>query len=989
MQGRRFLMAIGLVLVLCSFIGLGLVRTIETRRLNAALAQAKRNLAEGRRNSARRQLLALAARWPDHSEVQYQLGLSEQACGRPEAAADAWARVSPESPLAGLADVNRAKVEMRRGRFSDSEDLMIRSLRREGEHTVEALWGLVLLYRFQGRFDEARRVLREGYPGSSDKVGVLIGLHKIDTEAEPITALTHYLENAGSNAPDDDRVWLAKAGLALRMGRMADADRWLTACQKRRPEDAAVWRTRLDWALANDDPGAVRVALGRIPAKSDPDVDPSIPVLTVRAWRAARLGNRAEERRALEQLDEIKPGDVKVLDRLAELALASGESQEAEQYRRRTWEIAQGKEAYKQLISSRAPLKQASELSRLAMRLGRRFEANCWSSLAGESRPTVSEVERRSAGGQSTGEKDGSRPTTKTLADLLPEITQESDPTPSVSASRSAASGTPPRFEDDATSAGLEFLQESGRASGRPLPPVTMSGGVGLLDYDGDGWLDVYLVQGGQFPPDPQTPSTGDRLFRNLGAGRFEDVTASCGIGQMPKGYGHGVAVGDYDGDGYPDLFVTRWRSYALYHNRGDGRFEDATARAGLGGNRDWPTSAVFADLDNDGDLDLYVCHYFEWDPDDPNACRGHDAEDGDFCNPRDFTALPDHVFRNDGGRFTDVTPTAGIVDRDGRGLGVIAADLDDDNLIDLYVANDMTANYQFRNLGGFRFEETAFTSGSATNGSGGAQAGMGVACGDLDGDGRPDLAVTNFYNESTTFFQNLGDGIFADHTDAIGLAAPSRFMLGFGISMSDVNNDGRIDLFTANGHVFDRRPRYPWTMTAQLLLGVAGGRVEDFSARAGPPFQSEHLGRGLAAGDLDNDGWTDFLLISLNEPLVFFHNRSTGGGHSITFRLEGRSSNRDGVGARVSVDAGGHRQTAQRSGVGSYQSADDPRLHFGIGDAACVDSIEVRWPSGQRDRFTNLSADTGYLLREGESQAVRLKGWEAPPLVARPTTQK
>jgi len=502
-----------------------------------------------------------------------------------------------------------------------------------------------------------------------------------------------------------------------------------------------------------------------------------------------------------------------------------------------------------------------------------------------------------------------------------------------------------------------------------------------MLDYNGDGWLDVYLVQGGSFPPDPRTPSTGDRLFRNLGAGRFEDATHSSGIAEMPGGYGHGVAVGDYDGDGRPDLFVTRWRSYALYRNCGNGRFEDVTAQSGLQGDRDWPTSAAFADLDNDGDLDLYVCHYFKWDPNDPNACRGHDAEDGDYCNPRDFTAQSDHVFRNDDGRFTDLTATAGIMDRDGRGLGVIAADLDDDNFIDLYVANDMTANYQFRNKGGFRFEETAFASGSATNGSGGAQAGMGVACGDLNGDGRPDLVVTNFYNECTTYFQNLGHGLFADHTSAIGLAAPSRFMLGFGIAMTDVNNDGRLDLFTANGHVFDRRPRYPWAMTAQLLLGTAGGRVEDFSARAGLPFQQAHLGRGLAAGDLDNDGRIDFLLVSLNEPLVFFHNQSTGG-HSVSLRLEGRKSNRDGVGARVVVDAGGRRQTAQRCGGGSYQSADDPRLHIGIGDSTRVDSIEVRWPSGQTDRFTDLAADTGYLLREGDGQAAQLKGWDASPFL-------
>ena len=930
MQGRRFLLAIGLGLVLCVIVGLGLVRAIGIRRLNASLAQAKQEMAAGRQSSARRRLLTLAARWPRNDEIQYQLGLSEQACGRTAAAAEAWARVSAGSELAGLAELNRARVEQERGRFSEAEDLMLRALGRTGGHSEEAYSGLIRLYRFQGRLDEARRLLRQRYPSSPNKVGVLIALHKLDTQAEPIMGLNRYLENAGRNAggrprlagqsqpcsphgPSGGRGPLAigmSEAEAPRSGRL-EGTPGVGARQRRPGGGARGYRSP---------PGRLR--RGR---------RPSAQVLALRAWLAARHGDRSEERRALEQLKDISPGDVTVVDRLAELSIASGESDRADRYRRRKGEIAQAKESYNQLLSSQDLLKRAPELSRLAATLGRRFEAACWSSLAGGTGLPRSEVESRSAGGRPAGLGDGSGSVSTTLADLLPEFTRVRTAMPGASVSRDSVQGGLPKFEDDASSMGLEFVQENGHGSGRPQPPATMSGGVGLLDYDGDGWLDVYLVQGGHFPPSPQMPAAGDRLFRNLGSGRYVDVTKSCGIADMPRGYGHGVAVGDYDGDGHPDLFVTRWRSYALYRNMGDGRFEDATAHAGLGGERDWPTSAAFADLDNDGDLDLYVCHYFDWDPDNPNACRGHDAEQGDYCNPRDFTAMPDHVFRNDGGRFTDVTAEAGIVDRDGRGLGVIAADLDDDNLIDLYVANDMTANYQFRNLGGFRFEETAFTSGTATNGSGGAQAGMGVACGDLDGDGRPDLAVTNFYNESTTFFQNLGNGVFADHTGVIGLAAPTRYMLGFGIAMTDVNNDGRIDIFTANGHVFDRRPRYPFAMTAQLLLGVAGGRVADVSDRAGPPFQVEHLGRGLAAGDLDNDGRVDFLMIAQNEPLVYFHNR-TPGHHAVTFRLEGRKSNRDAVGARVSVAAGGHRQDAQRCGGGSYQSAGDPRLHFGLG---------------------------------------------------------
>jgi hypothetical protein len=458
----------------------------------------------------------------------------------------------------------------------------------------------------------------------------------------------------------------------------------------------------------------------------------------------------------------------------------------------------------------------------------------------------------------------------------------------------------------------------------------------------------------------------GDRLFRNRGDGTFEDATERSGLAALRGGYGHGVAVGDIDNDGHPDLFITRWRSYALYRNRGDGTFEEITESWGLGGDRDWPTSAAFADLDGDGDLDLYVCHYLKWDEGDTRLCSDPDDPAIYHCNPRDFPSLPDHLFRNDSDRFVDVSAEAGIVDEGGRGLGVVACDLDDDGKVDLYVANDTTANYLFRNLGGMRFEEVALASGAAANADGGFQAGMGVACGDLDGDGRPDLAVTNYYNESTTFFQNLGGGLFADHTATVGLAVPSRYLLGFGAAFLDADADGRLDLLTVNGHVTDGRPQFPFAMPMQLLVGGAGGRLSDVSDRAGPPFRVPHLGRGLAVGDLDDDGRLDAVVLCQDEPLIYLHNR-TEGGHSLTLRLEGTASNRDAVGARVTIEAGGRRQVAWRLGGGSYQSASDGRLHFGLGDSEKVDRLEVRWPSGRVDRFEGLDADATYLLREGD----------------------
>ena len=313
------------------------------------------------------------------------------------------------------------------------------------------------------------------------------------------------------------------------------------------------------------------------------------------------------------------------------------------------------------------------------------------------------------------------------------------------------------------------------------------------------------------------------------------------------------------------------------------------------------------------------------------------------------------------------MTAEAGISDPDGRGLGVVAADFNDDGRIDLFVANDMSANALYLNQGALRFQETALTAGVACNADGGFQAGMGIACDDLDGDGRIDLAVTNFYGQSTTFFRNLGGGLFSDQSTVINLAAPSRYLLGFGMVSFDFNNDGHRDLATANGHVNDNRPYLPYPMPAQLMAGT-GGRLVDVSRAAGGPWVIPRVGRGLAAADLDNDGRVDLLLVAQDEPLAYFHNR-TEGGRFVAFRLEGNPSNRDAVGACVTVQSGRFRRVVRRVGGGSYLSASDTRIHLGLGDVERLDSVEVRWPSGRIDRFRDVPADGGFRIREGASR--------------------
>jgi enediyne biosynthesis protein E4 len=962
---------------------------VEERRFQAGFERAKGDVDARRFDRARRWLLAQSAARPERAEIDFLLGLCEREAGSPQAAVWAWARV-PLASAPGLSAValSAQTLVTDLGRFADAEALLLDNLAEAGAGAAQLRYLLTQLFYWEGRLDEMRLLLQQGWSTSRDRTGDLRDLWMIDSAVVMIERVQTAVEQAARLAPQDDRVWLAQANLALLRGQMSDASRWLDACLDRRPDDPIVWRARLRWARAAGSVDEARRAVAHLPAELFSESD----ALRLGAWLASRTGETSSERAALEKLIERVPGDTQALERLAALASGAGDTARAAELNRRKARIDRAKERYLRLLAPDRQITEFSELGRLAEVLGRGFEARGWWVLAWQQQPSAeatAAVERLGPPAP-----NAHLPAGEALAFHVPAFRSgrppEARPARSSDASELLAQSPAdapalfvPTYRDDAESAGLRFVFENGRSPRRQLPETT-AGGVALLDYDGDGRMDVYVVQGGVFPPSPSRPSGGDRLFHNRGDGTFEDVSERSGIGRLSRGYGHGVAVGDYDNDGRPDLFLTRWRSYMLLHNRGDGSFADMTEPSGLAGDRDWPTSAAWADLDNDGDLDLYVCHYLVWDADHPKLCERKrmpgESDDPlgryDYCMPNPFPSRPDHLFRNDGGRFVDVTAQAGIVDLNGRGLGVVAADLDDDGLVDLFVANDTTANYLFRNLGGLRFEEVATSAGVACNADGAFQAGMGTAVGDQDGDLLPDLAVTNFYGESTSFFKNLDKGLFADRTAAIGLAAPSRYLLGFGIVFFDSNNDGRIDLAQTNGHVIDNRPDLPLEMPGLHLIGDEQGRLIDVTRRAGPVWSVPRLGRALAAGDLDNDGRIDLVCVAQQSCLVYFHNQTQNAGrHFVTFVLEGTRSNRDGVGAVVTIQAGRQVRRAWRYGGGSYQSSSDPRIHFGLG-ADRIDEVQVRWPSGQVDRFDQLETDRCYRLREGQKAATLM--WAA-----------
>jgi hypothetical protein len=529
------------------------------------------------------------------------------------------------------------------------------------------------------------------------------------------------------------------------------------------------------------------------------------------------------------------------------------------------------------------------------------------------------------------------------------------------------------RFENRQPQSGLNFILNNGTTPDKPVVD-SIVGGVALLDYDRDGYLDIFFTNGARIPSlSKDNPGFSNRLYRNNRDGTFTDVTKRAGV--TGEGYSVGAAVGDFDNDGWPDIYVTGVNHNILYHNNKDGTFTDVTARAGVkgvlpDGRKPWSVSAAWVDYDNDGHLDLFVSNYMKWTPENSKICGP--PEKRISCSPTLYEGEANMLFHNNGdGTFTDVSASTGIANQIGKGMGVAIADYDEDGWTDIFVANDKERNFLFRNRHGKGFDEVGVESFTAYTDNGIPVSSMGVDFRDVDNSGRPSLFVTALGGETFPFFRNEGNGFFSVDTFPSGIGFPSSIMSGWGDGIYDFDNDGNKDLFTANSHVSENMgddPQHRYPQPDAVFQNLGNGTFRDASTMAGPAMQVAAVHRGCAFGDLNNDGRIDVVVSAIGSPAELLYNTTANNNHWILIETAGVKSNRDGIGTRIKITAeSGRVQYNHVTTAGSFASSSDSRVHFGLGTDTRIKEIELRWPSGFVQVVRNVKADQILKITESE----------------------
>jgi hypothetical protein len=521
-------------------------------------------------------------------------------------------------------------------------------------------------------------------------------------------------------------------------------------------------------------------------------------------------------------------------------------------------------------------------------------------------------------------------------------------------------------FRDITVQSGIDFRHVNGATPDKYMPE-TMGSGAVFFDFNNDGYVDIFLVNSGSLVDKQLSSEAQSRLYRNNGDGTFTDVTSESGI--VVHGYGMGACAADYDNDGWEDLYITAFGQNALYHNNRDGKFTDVSAKAGVDLNS-WSTSCAFGDINNDGYVDLFVTNYVDFSLHNNKYCGDYVRGVRAYCHPNVYNGLSDKLYRNNGdGTFTDITRKAGIETNLGKGLGVVFGDYNNDGWIDIFVANDSVPNFLFANQGDGTFKEMALWAGVAVNGNGNPGAGMGIDVGDYDNDGWLDVFVTHLDLEAHTLYRN-DHGIFLDSYES-GVGQPSLPFVGFGTAFFDYDNDGLLDLVAANGNVLDNASHFRQSASyaqRKLLFHNEGkGVFKEVGLSSGAAFTVQMVGRGLAVGDIDNDGSLDLLVSNNGQRPELLHNEAGDGNNAILIRTVGTKSNRDGVGARLKLSIGTQTQMREVKAGSSYLSQSDLRVHFGLGKAEHADRLEVRWPSGIVDSMQSVHPNCVLTIVEGE----------------------
>ncbi len=912
---------------------------------------------------------------PNSSQALLIAGVAAQGIHQPEVAARYFARVPDDGDVNSIrALVALSAQALSDGRANDAERFLRRALEIDPNH-AEATDRLIFLLVLEGRnwetYDFILRALRSGRVEWNHLI--VIGSNK--TQLDESGKFSSACLNA---VPSDPLPLLPEARTAFRLQNVKSARQLAERIVAARPEVLEA-QGLLGTILAEAaDPALFLIWHKRLP--SDADRDPA--VWYSRGVWALKTGQVEGAVRCFAESLLLNPNAVGPNHQLS-LALASLQHEDwAVEIGERVRDLARLDTLVRQLTTP-PDVTQIREIVGLQEKLGRYWEAAAWCHIVGshlftEKWPTETALRlRRSLEASPLATIASANPAYK--YDLtkypLPDWNfskSESRPVPEISAEY------PVSFTDDATAANLSFTYRNGAVENLESMFELDGGGVAVLDFDQDGWSDLYLTQGGSLPP-PVNRIDQDMLYRNLGNGRFEPVTVPSRTGD--RGYSQGVTVGDFDNDGFPDLVVANIGPNTIYRNNGDGTFTDVTIESGAAGN-EWTSSCVLVDINGDSFPDLFAVNYLNIEDVLSRTCR---RDTSSRCAPDQFTPQQDRLYLNLGdGRFEDITQQAGIVDPDGRGLGIVAADFDESHRISLFVGNDMSRNFFFANQTPSRgaapqFLERGLLQGVAVDSRGIPKASMGIAAGDANGDGRLDLFLTNFYRESNNLYLQNVDHTFSDGSRAANLSEAGVYMLGWGAQFLDGELDGFPDLLVTNGHVHrPSDPAVPFRMPPQYFRNQGNGRfTESSAATLGDYFQGKYLGRSLARLDWNRDGLEEACIGSLDTPVALLTNRTRDHGHFVALKLVGDGSNADGtgtssrdaIGSTVRVRAGGREWQRQLTAGDGYQASNERKLTFGLGMLAVIDEIEVLWPSGRVQSFGKLNVDTEYVVVEGRSR--------------------